>query len=52
MYEATFKVPDIFYFPFDKQGLEKPWAENRDKMDEYFNYGMYKCHFREPQIFE
>lgn len=33
-------VPDVYYFDFDKQGLEKPWNENRDKNDEYFNYGM------------
>jgi len=33
------KVPDIYYFPFDKAGLEKPWEENREKVDDYFNYG-------------
>jgi len=40
MYEATFKVPDVYYFPFDKEGLEKPWVENKERMEDYFNYGM------------
>ena len=35
-----YDVPDVYYFDFDKKGLEKPWTENREKMDEYFNYGM------------
>jgi len=30
----------VYYFDFDKKGLEKPWLENKEKMDEYFNYGM------------
>lgn len=34
------RTPDVFYFPFDKPGLEKPWLESGEKNDEYFNYGM------------
>jgi hypothetical protein len=34
-----FHVPDVYYFDFDKPGLEKPWND-KDKNDEYFNYGM------------
>lgn len=44
LYEATFKVPDVYYFPWDKAGLEKPWVENADKTEDYFNYGMYSAH--------
>lgn len=36
---AVFKLPDVYFFPFAKQGLEKPWLDNKEKMDEYFNYG-------------
>ena len=32
--------PDVYDFDFDTVGLEKPWNENKDKIDEYFNYGM------------
>jgi hypothetical protein len=32
-------VPDTYYFPFDTQGLEKPWLDNKEKMEDYFNYG-------------
>ena len=36
-------VPDVNYFVFEKQGLEKPWNENNiDKNDELFNYGTIK----------
>ena len=35
----TFKVPYVFYFPFNDPRLEKPWNENKEKVDEYFNYG-------------
>ena len=34
-----FHVPDVYYYDFDKPGLEKPWND-KDKNDEYFNYGM------------
>ena len=40
-HEYIYKVQDVYYFPFDKTGLEKPWNENKEKNDEYFNYGMY-----------
>ena len=29
-----YEVPDVYYFDFDKKGLEKPWLENKEKMDE------------------
>ena len=42
VYEQYYKMPDVYRFPFDKQGMEKPWNENRgEKMEDYFNYGMY-----------
>lgn len=34
-----FKVPDVYFFDFNTPGLEKPWQDNRDKMEDYFNYG-------------
>ena len=38
-----FKVPDVYFFDFNTVGLEKPWQENRDKTEDYFNYGrLYK----------
>lgn len=36
------KVPDIYYFPFDRQGLEKPWNDQKEKTEDYFNYGTYR----------
>jgi hypothetical protein len=39
-HEGKFQVPDIYYFDFDRPGLEKPWKESFEKNDEYFNYGM------------
>lgn len=43
----NFIVPDVYYFDFEKQGLEKPWNENnRDKNDEYFNYGFNEESFK------
>lgn len=45
LYEATFKIPDVYYFPFDKQGLEKPWEAKTGgdaaRTEDYFNYGMF-----------
>ena len=38
-YKKTFEVPDIYQFPFDKPGLDRPWNESKEKSDEYFNYG-------------
>ena len=38
-YKESFEVPDIYSFPFDKQGLDRPWNESKEKSDEYFNYG-------------
>jgi len=35
-----YMVPDVYFFDFNLPGLEKPWVENKEKMDEYFNYGM------------
>ncbi len=26
---------------FDKPGLEKPWLENKECIEDYFNYGKY-----------
>lgn len=40
------KVPDVYYFPFAKQGLEKPWLDNKERMDEYFNYGFTEESFK------
>ena len=39
-YEKYFKVPDVYRFPFNKPGMEKPWERDPSKMDDYFNYGM------------
>lgn len=33
-------MPEIFGVDID-QLAEKPWRESRDKMSDYFNYGMY-----------
>jgi hypothetical protein len=36
----VFQLPLVFYFDFDRAGLEKPWSSgSREKKDEYFNYG-------------
>lgn len=40
-----FHVPDVYYFDFDKPGLEKPWND-KDKNDEYFNYGFNEESFK------
>ena len=41
--QKRFKVPDVYFFDFNTPGLEKPWQENRDKTEDYFNYGrLYK----------
>ena len=41
-HEKSFQVPDIYdlNFDFEYPGLEKPWQDNREKLDDYFNYGM------------
>ena len=39
-HEKLLQIPYVYNFDFDKPGLEKPWQENRDKMEDYFNYGM------------
>lgn len=40
------RVPDVYFFPFSKPGLEKPWLDNKEKMDEYFNYGFTEESFK------
>lgn len=32
---------DVYFFDFERPGLEKPWNENRDKLEDYFNYGRF-----------
>ena len=39
-HDQTFELPDVYSFDFSKPGLEKPWNENKENIDEYFNYGM------------
>jgi len=36
----------VYYFEFERPGLEKPWQENRDKIEEYFNYGFNEESFK------
>lgn len=48
-YKESFEVPDVYSFPFDKPGLERPWLENKEKSDEYFNYGFNEESFKEYQ---
>ena len=40
------KIGDVYFFEFDKPGLEKPWQENKDKMEDYFNYGFNEESFK------
>lgn len=40
------RVGDVYFFEFDKPGLEKPWQENKDKMEDYFNYGFNEDSFK------
>ena len=40
------KVGDVYFFEFDKPGLEKPWKDNKDKMEDYFNYGFNEDSFK------
>lgn len=40
--QKRLRVGDVYFFDFDRPGLEKPWLENRDKMEDYFNYGRFK----------
>ena len=40
-WDPKFKIPDVYRFPFDKPGMEKPWERDQSKMEDYFNYGMY-----------
>jgi hypothetical protein len=46
IYESTFKVPDVYYFPFDNTGLEKPWLDQKEKVEDYFNYGFTEESFK------
>ena len=46
MYESVFKIPDVYYFPFETPGLDKPWLDNKEKMEEYFNYGFTEESFK------
>lgn len=32
-------MPDIYYFDFDRENLQKPWEDPNAKLDDYFNHG-------------
>lgn len=44
--QKRMKVGDVYFFEFDKPGLEKPWKDNKDKMEDYFNYGFNEDSFK------
>lgn len=35
-------LANIYFFDFDLAGLEKPWTDSRNKLEDYFNYGRFK----------
>jgi len=40
------KLGDVYFFEFEKPGLEKTWQDNKAKKEDYFNYGFNEESFK------